>query len=140
MNTNKRITSADLGLLILRLGIGLLMFLHGYHKFVHGHDFIIKVLTEKGLPEFLWVGVPVAEVLAPLLIIFGVFTRISSALVVVVMAFSIYLAFGANAFVLTQHGGFTAEFNISFIFSGLALMLLGPGKLSLYKPSNPYLQ
>lgn len=58
MNSKKGLSNTDLGLLILRLGVGLLMFLHGYHKLVNGHDFIKSVLSAKGLPEFLWIGCP----------------------------------------------------------------------------------
>lgn len=132
--------SADLGLLVLRSGTGGLMLFHGVHKVVNGHGFIKRVLAEKGLPELLWLGVPIAEVLAPALLILGIFSRISAILISIVMAFSIYLAFGTSGFEINKYGGLTAEFNIYFIFVGLALFLTGPGSLRLGSQSRPLLQ
>lgn len=140
MNFSNKTSTSDLGLLLLRIGIGTLMLFHGLHKLINGHEFIKSVLNAKGLPDFLWIGVPFAEVLAPLLIIFGVFSRISSLLIATVMINSIYLAFGAAGFGLTEHGGLVAEFNIFFIFASISLFLTGPGNLSLYKTDNRWLK
>lgn len=140
MNPVKKLTNSDLGLLILRFGTGGLMMFHGIYKMIHGHDFIRTVLQNKGLPEFLWIGVPTAEVLAPLLLILGIITRISSILITFVMLLSIYLAFGLEAFELNKFGGMNAEYNIFFIFASLALSLTGPGKYSLNKTSNALFQ
>jgi len=59
----------DLGKLLSRIGVGGLMLFHGIHKLIHGHDFIRSQLSAAGLPEFLALGVPVGEVLAPISII-----------------------------------------------------------------------
>ncbi len=66
----------DLGKFILRLGVGGLMIFHGIHKIIHGHDMIIEQLAAKGYPTWLWLGVPVGEIIAPILLIVGVFTRL----------------------------------------------------------------
>lgn len=129
----------DLALLLLRIATGGLMLAHGLHKVIHGHDFIKSVLLEKGLPQLLWIGTPIAEVLAPILLILGVFGRISAALISVVMLFSIYLAFGSTAFTLTAYGGLQAELNIYFLIVSLALFLTGPGKYAVLKSKNYWL-
>lgn len=130
----------DLALLILRIGTGSLMLFHGMHKAIYGHDYIKSVLSQKGLPEFFWIGVPISEVIAPLFLILGIFSRISALLIAFVMLFSIYLAFGIEGFSLNEHGGLTAEFNIFFVFVGMSLFLLGPGKYRLIKSFNFWLQ
>ncbi len=56
----------DFGLLLLRLATGGLMLPHGIAKIIKGHDKIEIMLTAKGLPSWLWVGVPFSEILAPL--------------------------------------------------------------------------
>lgn len=45
MAISSRQTSPDLGLLILRLGTGFLMLLHGIAKLQHGHDAIKGMLA-----------------------------------------------------------------------------------------------
>ena len=49
----------DLGLLILRLTIGLLMIPHGLHKVIHpiAFHFIKETVEAKGLPIFIAYGV-----------------------------------------------------------------------------------
>ena len=57
----------DFGKLLLRIGVGGLMIFHGVHKLLHGHDGIKATLANHQWPEWLWIGVPIGEVLAPLL-------------------------------------------------------------------------
>jgi putative oxidoreductase len=131
--------SEDVGRLLLRLPVGGLMLFHGVHKAMHGHGFIEKILAQHGLPKLLWIGVPIGEILAPLCILLGVFTRLSALMVVVTMLFSLYLVFGTNSFALTEHGGLRTELNLFYLFAGLALMFLGSGRYALYRGNNKWL-
>ena len=70
----------DLGLLILRITIGVLMLLHGIPKLSAGLDFIKSMLVEKGLPGFIAYGVLIGEILAPIAILIGFRTRIAAAI------------------------------------------------------------
>lgn len=126
----------DLGILLLRIVTGGLMLFYGIAKLTHGHDFIRQILAEKGLPEFLWMGVPVGEVLAPLLLILGVFSRLSGLMIAVVMAFALYLAHGMSAFALNENGGLDGELGLLYMFAGSALFFIGGGKYVLYKGKN----
>lgn len=139
MNKAKASLNDDLGKLLVRMPTGGLMLFHGIYKLIHGHDFIKSSLTEKGFPEILWIGVPIAEVVAPILLILGIFGRISALLISTVMIFSLYLAHGIASFSLTEHGGLEAEYNIYFIFVGLGIFFSGTGKYSIYKPENKWL-
>lgn len=94
------------------------MLFHGIHKLTHGHDFIISSLESKGLPGFLWLGVPIGEVLFPVFLILGLFTRTASLVIAFTMAMSIYLAFSGTAFQINEFGAWNAELNI-FICSFL---------------------
>lgn len=139
---NPRPANEHLGLLFLRIGVGGLMILHGFNKLIteNGHQGVQDLLAAKGLPTWLWLGVPVGEVIAPLLILIGVATRISSLLVALTMATSIYLAFGASGFSLNENGGFVAELNLLFMFGALALLCLGAGQYSAYTGANKWLK
>ncbi len=52
----------DLGLLILRLSIGILMLFHGISKMIYGIDFIEGLMSSKGLPGFFAYGVYVGVI------------------------------------------------------------------------------
>ena len=121
----------DIGKLILRITIGGLLIFHGIKKAVDGHDFVKKVLTEKGLPEYLWLGVPIGEIIAPLLLIFGMFTRSATLIIAFTMIMTIYLAFGIAGFELNQYGAFKVELNLFYLFTAVSLYFLGAGKYSL---------
>jgi len=124
----------DLGKLLLRIGIGSLLLLHGIHKMLHGFGGIKTILVKNGFSEFWWVGSFVGEIVAPICILLGLFTRISALLVVVLMIFSIYLGYGNAAFGLNPRtGALTTEVNFLFMLSSLALYFLGGGRYSLYK-------
>ena len=47
------------------------------------------------------------------------------------MLFAIMLAHRADLFLLTKTGGWALELQAFFLFTALALMLMGPGRLSI---------
>ncbi|MDR2123303.1 MAG: DoxX family protein [Flavobacteriaceae bacterium] len=126
----------DLGKLLLRISVGGLMIPHGIAKLIHGHDFIRVMLAKKGLPEFIWLGVPIGEIVAPICILLGVFTRISSLLVAFTMIMTIFLVHQLGTFHITDKGGLGAELNLFYLLTSLALFFLGSGKYSVYKGKN----
>lgn len=128
----------EIGKLVLRFGVGGLMIFHGIHKLIYGHDFIIDQLNTAGLPKYLWFGVPVAEVLAPLGLILGFGTRIASLLIAFTMCMTFYLLFGWGGFALNEVGGLKAELNLLFLMGSLSIYFLGSGKYSLYKGNKWY--
>lgn len=128
-----RAFSDDMGKLILRLTLGILMLLHGINKFQNGIDGIKFLVTRSGLPEFLAYGVYVGEVLAPILIIIGLYTRISSLIYGLTMVFAIYLAHANEIFALNDKGASAIELQLLFMFGAFALMFLGAGKISADK-------
>ncbi|TWP30557.1 DoxX family protein [Apibacter muscae] len=138
INRSQEINS-NLGKLFLRISIGGLMIFHGISKFIYGHDFIKQVLVEKGLPESMWLGVPVGEVIAPLCIILGVFTRVSSLILAFTMLMTLYLVHGWEGFLLTETGGPAVELNLFYLLTSISLFLLGPGNYRIYKGNNPIL-
>jgi putative oxidoreductase len=128
-----RITTEDYAKLLLRLAVGGLMLFHGIHKIRTGVDWMPPLLEAKGLPTFLAYGSYLGEVLAPLLILAGVLTRLSALAVAGTMVMSVYLALADQVFALNQYGGWAIELNAFFFLGALALALLGPGKLSAWQ-------
>lgn len=122
----------DLGLLILRLSVGLLMLPHGIHKLLNSGalGYIQSLLEAKGLPAFISYGVFVGEIVAPLLIVIGFRTRISALVLAATGLMILFLGYD-NLFALTQYGGWVAELAGLFLFGALSLAFTGGGKYAL---------
>jgi putative oxidoreductase len=129
----RKLSNTDLGLLLLRLSVGGLMLPHGIHKLINGTAGITRMLIAKGFPEIMAHGVIIGEVIAPILIIIGFFTRPAAAVLAFTMVMSIYLAFGWAGFELNQHGGITVELNLMYLLGALALMFTGAGRYAVSK-------
>ena len=128
--------SDDGGKLVLRLTIGILLLLHGIAKLLGGIEPITGMVTSAGLPAAFSYLVFVGEVLAPLGLILGVFTRISALIVVANMLFAVGLAHMPELTQLGDSGGWAIELQALFLFGALAIMLLGPGRFSLQSPRS----
>jgi putative oxidoreductase len=121
----------DLGKLVLRLTVGGLLLCHGVHKLLTGIQPIKDMLTAHGLPDALSYGVYVGEVLAPLLIILGIFSRIGAILVVINMIVAVLLAGTAALLMLNKSGGYALELETFYLFGALSIALLGAGRFSI---------
>ena len=121
----------DLGKLILRLTLGVLILLHGIAKISGGTAGIEKMLVGNGLPGFLALGVYVGEILAPILVILGFYARLGAAVIVVNMLFAVLLAHRADLFLLTRTGGWALELQAFFLFTAVAVALIGPGRYGI---------
>lgn len=81
----------DIGKLILRVSVGVLILLHGISKLQSGISGIVGMLESHGLPSFLAYGVYLGEVVGPVLVIIGLFTRVGAVLMIgnMVVAFAL---------------------------------------------------
>jgi putative oxidoreductase len=123
--------SADVGQLILRLVLGVCMLLHGIAKVIGGVGGITGMLTAAGLPAFLAYGAYAGEVIGPILLIIGWYSRIGAALIALNMLFAIALAHSAEVFTLNDMGGWALELQGMLLFTAIALVLIGPGRFSI---------
>ena len=121
----------SLGKLILRLVLGGCILLHGIAKLTGGIGGIEGMVSGAGLPSFVAYGVYIGEVVAPLMLLVGWYSRIAAALIAVNMLFAIFLAHGAQLFSLSETGGWALETQGMFLFTAVALALLGPGRYSI---------
>jgi putative oxidoreductase len=121
----------DAGKLVLRVALGVLILLHGIAKLVGGPGGIMGMLAKAGLPPALGYGVYVGEVIAPLLLIAGLYTRAAALIVVINMLFAVGLAHMGQLAQLNSQGGWQLELQGMYFFGALAVALLGAGRYSL---------
>ncbi|WP_090657445.1 DoxX family protein [Nitrosomonas marina] len=121
------------GKLMLRLTVGVLMLFHGIHKVINPDslEFISRQLVGIDLPQVLAYGVYLGEIVAPLMVIFGIFSRLGGLVIFGNMIFAIVLAHRNQFFSLTDHGGLTLELQLFFLLTGLAVFLLGSGRIAI---------
>lgn len=124
-------SQADIGKLVLRLSIGVLMLLHGISKLNKGIDGLVELHEGKGLPAVLAYGVYLGEVLAPLLLIVGFRARVAALLVAFTMFWAILMRHVADVFKITQSGGWGIELQALFMLGALAIYFLGAGRFAL---------
>ena len=127
----KAFMTEDVGKLVLRLTLGILLLMHGVAKILGGVSGISGLLQGAGLPGYVAYGAYIGEVAAPLLVIAGFYARIGALVIVVNMLAAIYLAHLGDVFALGRGGGWAIEPQAFFLFTALAVALIGPGRFSV---------
>lgn len=126
----------DAGKLVLRLTLGGLMLFHGIHKifnFSGTMGWLGGTLAQYNLPEFVAYGVFVGEVIAPILIILGLYSRIGGVLVVINMLFALCLVHIPHGefFTLGGSGAWAMQAQAFFLLTAVCVTLMGPGRYSI---------
>ena len=125
-------TSIDLGLLILRLGLGIPMMVHGWPKISGGTEMWVKLGSKMSLlgidavPVFWGVMAAVAEFVGGLFLLLGWLTRPASFL----LAFTMLVA---TIYHYSEEGaGFgDASHALELMMVFIAIYMAGPGKYSM---------
>ena len=123
--------SADLGKLVLRLAVGILILLHGIAKLRFGLGDVATSLERANLPLAIGYLVYVGEVLGPVLVILGLWTRIAAAVVAFNMLVALLLGHPHELFQMTAHGGLLLEVQWLYLAGAVAVALLGGGRFSI---------
>ena len=121
----------DGGKLVLRLVLGVLVLFHGVAKVIGGPAFVVGLVTKAGLPGAFGYLVYVGEVLAPLLLILGLWTRVGALIIVINMIVAVLLVHTSEVFTVNSSGGYGLELQAMYLFSAIAVALLGAGRYSL---------
>lgn len=126
--------STDLGLLLLRIALGGLMLFHGMHKLIYGVGFIGDMLAAIGLPSFIAYGSLLAELVASLMIICGIWTRLASVVFAGNMVVAILMAHDSEMFSLSpMTGGLVIELPLLYLLGAAVLCLTGGGRFAVTK-------
>lgn len=143
MDERPGVHADDAGKLLLRLAVGGLMLVHGISKILAwvkepsagGLGDIPNWIeqTGMGLPGFLAYGVYVGEVVAPLLILLGFWTRLGAFILAFNMVVAVVLKHTKDILTINPIGGWGIELEAWFFLAALALLFLGAGKISVSK-------
>lgn len=121
----------DAGKLVLRAALAIILLFHGYAKLTGGIGFVGDMLAKAGAPAALGYLVYVGEVLAPLMILAGIFTRPAALVVAINMVVAVLLVHTGQFFTINETGGWALELQGMFLIGALAVALLGAGRYSL---------
>ncbi|MDP3467331.1 MAG: DoxX family protein [Daejeonella sp.] len=115
----------DLGLLILRIVAGAVMLTHGYPKFQKILDGDLKFGDPVGLGEIpsLYLST-FAEFLCAILVIMGLYTRLSLIPLIINMSVAFFIVHAADDFG-------TKEKSLLFLGMFIVIFLCGPGRFSV---------
>ena len=125
------LTHEDFGKLLLRLAVGGLMLFHGIHKLFAGIDGISGMLVAKGFPGFIAYGVLIGEVVAPILIIFGILTRPAALVIALTMVVAWLMVGMGKTGMLDKTGAWAIESLVYFFIAALAVAFLGAGRYAV---------
>lgn len=128
----------DVGKLLLRVILAAMLLFHGISKMHNGIGFVADMVAKAGLPALFGYGVYVGEVVAPLFILAGLYTRAAALIVAVNMLVAVLLVHTSQFFTINDTGGWALELQGMYFFSALAIALLGAGRYSLGGNAGKY--
>ena len=108
----------------VRVTIGLIFIMHSLGKFEPG---FLGFLERLGLPPEMQFPIALAEFVPGVLLIIGGLSRISAAVLSMVMLGAIFVVKEAKN--LTGQGGF--ELDLLLLASALVIIVIGPGRISV---------
>ncbi len=129
LHTNRNLE--DAGKLVLRAVLAAMLLFHGISKMHNGIGFVGDMLAKAGLPAIFGYGVYIGEVVAPLFILAGLFTRGAALIIAINMIVAVLLAHTSMFFTLNDTGGWALELQGMYFFSAVAIALLGAGRFSI---------
>ena len=121
---------ADVAPLVLRLGLGIVFFMHGYQKLGMGVDGVTGFLGSLGFPiagVFAVILIAV-ELIGGLALIAGVLTRFSAFLASIVAIVALFTVHVSKGFFISG-GGY--EFILVLFVVAVSLLITGAGKYSV---------
>jgi len=131
--------SDDLGKLLLRISVGLVLVFHGYSKIQSGVEWLKPLVAGIGLPHVIAYGVYLGEVVGPIMVILGFRTRIAAIVMVINMVMAIVIAHRNQIFSLKEAGGgWAIELDALILLGALALFFLGGGRYGVGRGKNAW--
>ncbi len=119
------------GVILLRWTLAILMIFHGWAKVMGGVGGIEGMLVGQGLPGWLAYGVYLGELVAPVMLLAGVWVVPAALIIATNMAFAVGLAHMGQFLDLGAGGGWRLELQALFFMTAVVVALtnrLGPNR------------
>jgi putative oxidoreductase len=119
-----------LGLLALRVALGIIFFSHGYPKLAHLGAGMQGFFVQHGLPGYFVYVSGVLEVFGGILLVLGLFTRAAALLLAIEMGVAIWKVHSSGGYLAVHE----YEFPLALLTACFALVTVGAGMLSVDYP------
>ena len=114
----------NLGMLILRLGAGILIVHHGYGKLTHYNEMKAQFMNFMGLGVSVSLGLVIfAEFFCGLLLILGLFTRFACIPLIILMCVTLFKVHATDVFG-------KGELDAMYLISWVTILFCGAGAIS----------
>lgn len=110
-------------MVLLRITLALLLLFHGWAKITTGVGGIEALLTQAGLPAFLAYGVFIGEVIAPLMLLVGLYVVPASLVIALNIVVALLLVHTGHFLQLSKSGGWALELQAFFLVTALAVAM-----------------
>lgn len=118
-----------LGLLVMRLALGVIMVVHGYHNVFSGLHHHVDIVHSLGMPNWLGYVSAFTEFLGGLLVLAGLFTRVAAFALAIDMFVAIWKVHWHNGLIgAVDRPGF--EFPLAVFALAFALIFFGAGPIA----------
>lgn len=125
LSTKYNAGAFNTGLLVLRLGAGILMANHGYSKLVGFNEMSPKFVNFLGIGSEVTLALVIfAELFCAALIVIGLFTRLACIPLIIVCTYAVAKTHNWDVFD-------SAELATLFLAAFLTLLFTGPGRISV---------
>ena len=116
------------GILVLRIAVAGLMLLHGIAKLQGGVNGIVGKVEQMGLPGFVGYGVLLGEVVAPLMVLSGLFVGPAALVMAFNMVVAVAMAHTGDLFHMGKMGGYALELQALYLLGSVAIALTASPK------------
>ena len=123
MNITRFFHHPQAAMVLLRVSLAVLMLFHGWAKISKGIGGVEALVVKAGLPGWVAYGVYVGEVIAPLLMLVGLWVVPAAVVIAVSMVFAIVLAHTSHFFSLSSSGGWALELQMFFLITAIVVAM-----------------
>jgi len=123
MSLGKHFYHPHAAMVLLRITLAILMLFHGWAKITSGVGGIEAMLVKEGLPGFLAYAVFIGEVIAPLLLLVGLYVVPAALVVALNMVVALILVHGGQFLQLNKSGGWMLELQAFYLVTAVVVAL-----------------
>lgn len=110
-------------MVLLRITLALLMLFHGWAKIRHGIGGIEQMIEARGAPGWLTYAVYLGEVVAPLLLLVGLWVVPAALVIAINMLVAFFLVHTKQVLMLQSSGGWALELQAFFFVTALVVAM-----------------